>query len=110
MGVGKTTFVRYLINGLQKINGLRLTEITSPTFNLLNEYQINQYKINHYDFFRLKSEEEIKNLGLFEDSANSITLIEWPQLIQKKPTNLIELLFEYEKDHEKRSIQIKGLN
>ena len=35
MGVGKTTFVRYLINGLQKINGLRLTEITSPTFNLL---------------------------------------------------------------------------
>ena len=110
MGVGKTTFVRYLINGLQKINGLRLTEITSPTFNLLNEYQINQYKINHYDFFRLKSEEEIKNLGLFEDSANSITLIEWPQLIQKKPTNLIELLFEYEKDHETRSIQIKGLN
>ena len=95
---------------MQKINGLRLTEITSPTFNLLNEYQINQYKINHYDFFRLKSEQEIKNLGLFEDIANSITLIEWPQLIQKKPSNLIELLFEYEKDNETRSIQIKGLD
>ena len=110
MGVGKTTFIRYVINGLQKINGLRLSEVTSPTFNLLNEYQVNQYKINHYDFFRLKSEEEINNLGLFQDSANAITLIEWPQLIQKKPSNLIELLFEYEKDNETRSIQIKGLD
>ena len=41
MGVGKTTFVRYLINGFQKKNKLRLTEVTSPTFNLLREYNIN---------------------------------------------------------------------
>ena len=68
MGVGKTTFVRYLINGFQKANKLELTEVTSPTFNLLNEYQINKIKINHYDLFRLKSPEEIKNLDLFEDT------------------------------------------
>ena len=49
MGVGKTTFVKYLINSIQKENKLDLTEVTSPTFNLLNEYQINQTKINHYD-------------------------------------------------------------
>ena len=55
MGVGKTTFIKYLINGLQKENKLELTEVTSPTFNLLNEYQINEIKINHYDLFRLKS-------------------------------------------------------
>ena len=61
MGVGKTTFIRYLINQFQKDNDLELTEVTSPTFNLLNEYQINQIKINHYDLFRLKSKEEIKN-------------------------------------------------
>ena len=109
MGVGKTTFVRYLINGLQKINGLRLTEITSPTFNLLNEYQINEFKINHYDLFRLKSAEEIKNLDLFEDNKNTITLIEWPQMIKEKPKNLVELVFEYGKDHKTRSVQIKGL-
>ena len=66
IGVGKTTFVRYLINEFQKINKLEITEVTSPTFNLLNEYQINEIKINHYDLFRLKSAEEIKNLGLFE--------------------------------------------
>ena len=110
MGVGKTTFVRYLINGFQKANKLELTEVTSPTFNLLNEYQINKIKINHYDLFRLKSSEEIKSLDLFEDTLNSVTLIEWPQIIKEKPKNLIELNFEYEKDHQQRSVQIKGLN
>ena len=110
MGVGKTTFIKYLINGFQKLNKLKITEVTSPTFNLLNEYQINQIKINHYDLFRLKSVDEINNLDLFEDNANTVTLIEWPQIIKKKPKNLIELNFEYGKDHQTRSVQIKGLN
>tara|TARA_B100000212_G_C27121554_1_gene425113 strand:+ start:128 stop:583 length:456 start_codon:yes stop_codon:yes gene_type:complete len=110
MGVGKTTFVRYLINGFQKKDKLKLTEVTSPTFNLLNEYQLQKIKINHYDLFRIKSAKEIKDLDLFEESNNSITLVEWPEMINKKPKNLIELIFEYEKDHLSRSIQIKGLN
>ena len=109
IGVGKTTFIRYLINGFQKVNKQKITEITSPTFNLLNEYQINNIKIKHYDLFRLKSEEEIRNLDLFDDSSNIITLIEWPQIIKKKPKNLIELYFEYGEDHQTRSVQIKGL-
>ena len=109
IGVGKTTFIRYLINQFQKLNKLEITEVTSPTFNLLNEYQINDFKINHYDLFRLKSTEEIKNLDLFEDNKNTITLVEWPQIIKEKPKNLIELVFEYGKDHTTRSVQIKGL-
>ena len=110
IGVGKTTFVKYLINEFQKLNKIEITEVTSPTFNLLNEYQINQIKIKHYDLFRLKSAEEINNLDLYEDSANAMTLIEWPQIIEKKPENLIELNFEYGKDHQTRSVQIKGVN
>ena len=109
IGVGKTTFIRYLINQFQKLNKLEITEVTSPTFNLLNEYQINDFKINHYDLFRLKSTEEIKNLNLFEDNKNTITLVEWPQIIKENPKNLIELFFEYGKDHKTRSVQIKGL-
>ena len=109
IGVGKTTFIRYLINQFQKLNKVEITEVTSPTFNLLNEYQINDFKINHYDLFRLKSTEEIKNLDLFEDNKNTITLVEWPQIIKEKPKNLIELVFEYGKDHKTRSVQIKGL-
>ena len=109
MGVGKTTFIKYLINGLQKENKLELSEVTSPTFNLLNEYQINEVKINHYDLFRLKSSIELENLDLFSDIQNAITVIEWPQIIEKKPKNLIELTFEYKEDHKRRSVQIKGL-
>tara|TARA_X000001036_G_C19992573_1_gene526911 strand:- start:70 stop:525 length:456 start_codon:yes stop_codon:yes gene_type:complete len=110
MGVGKTTFIRYLINNFQKNNKLKVTEVTSPTFNLLNEYRINQIKINHYDLYRLKKTEEINNLDLFEDIIDTITLIEWPQIIEKKPKNLIELIFEYGIDHQTRSVQIKGLS
>ncbi len=110
MGVGKTTFVRYLINKLQKNDNLAITEVTSPTFNLLNEYQLNKIKINHYDLFRIKSHEELKDLGLFEYSNSSITFIEWPEIIEKKPKNLIELNFTYNDDYQSRSVQIKGLN
>ena len=109
IGVGKTTFIKYLINFLQKDNRLEVTEVTSPTFNILNEYNIGKIKINHYDLFRLKSSSEIKNLDLFEENINTITLIEWPEIIEKKPQNLIELTFIYKEDHNKRSLKIKGL-
>ena len=110
MGVGKTTFIKYFINSLQKKNRSKLTEVTSPTFNLLNQYEIDRIKINHYDLFRLKSTDELNNLNLFNDSMSTITFIEWPEIIKKKPKNLIELIFKYDDDHKKRSIQIKGLN
>ena len=110
IGVGKTTFVRYLINGFQRVNNLKMTEVTSPTFNLINEYEIKQTKINHFDLFRIKSLNEIRNLDLFDDRLNSITLVEWPQIINKKPKNLIELIFKYDENHQQRSVQIKGIN
>ena len=110
MGVGKTTFVRYLINKFQENDNLKITEITSPTFNLLNEYQLHKIKINHYDLFRIKSNRETKDLGLFENNNSSITLIEWPEIIEKKPKNLIELIFEYGKDHKTRYVFVKGVN
>ena len=110
IGVGKTTFVRYLINGFQRVNNLKMTEVTSPTFSLINEYEIKRSKINHYDLFRIKSLDEIRNLDLFDDRLNSITLVEWPQIINKKPKNLIELIFKYDENHQQRSVQIKGIN
>jgi len=110
MGVGKTTFIKHLIQEFQRVNKLKQIEVTSPTFNLLNEYQIGKTKINHYDLFRLKSNKEIKNLDLFSDKQNTITLIEWPQMVKEKPENLIEFVFEYEENYEKRFVHIKGLN
>ena len=110
MGVGKTTFIKYLIKEFFRVNKLKEIEVTSPTFNLLNEYQIGKMKINHFDLFRLKSNEELKNLDLFSEKQNTIILIEWPQIIKEKPENLIEFIFEYEDNHEKRFLNIKGLD
>ena len=110
MGVGKTTFVRYLINGFQKKNKLRLTEVTSPTFNLLSEYNINNLTIKHYDLYRLKNEREVDSLGLFEEEPDTIILVEWPEIIKKDLKNLVKLYFSYENDYQKRFVQIKGLD
>ena len=111
MGVGKTTFVKYLINQFQVKKNLPTTEVTSPTFNLLNEYEIDDLIIKHYDLFRLKEKSEIKNLDLFENNKSIITLIEWPQLINKKNLNkTIDLLFSYENELNNRSVKIDGLD
>ena len=111
MGVGKTTFVKHLINQFQINKKIQITEVTSPTFNLLNEYEVNNLVIKHYDLFRLKNKSEITNLDLFDNSQNTITLIEWPQLINKE--NLIksiDLLFKYENELNNRSVKIEGLD
>ena len=111
MGVGKTTFVKYLINQLLVKKNLQTTEVTSPTFNLLNEYKIDNLIIKHYDLFRLKNESEIKNLDLFDQNKNIITLIEWPELIKKENIKkTIDLVFNYENELNNRSVKIDGLD
>ena len=111
MGVGKTTFVKYLINQLLVKKNLQTTEVTSPTFNLLNEYEIDNLIIKHYDLFRLKNESEIKNLDLFDQNKNTITLIEWPELIEKENVKkTIDLVFNYENELNNRSVKIEGLD
>ena len=110
IGVGKTTFIKYLINSFQKNNNLKVTEITSPTFNLLNEYQVEDLIIKHYDFYRLKDKSEINNLDLFENNSNTIILIEWPELFKKNQTlKTINLIFSYENNFTNRYVEITGL-
>ena len=106
MGVGKTTFVKYLINNLQRISKKNLTEVTSPTFNIMNEYNIGSLLIKHYDLYRLKSPNELEDLNLFGEKDKAILLIEWPQIINKKPNSIIKLYFEYENEYQNRSIKI----
>mgnify|MGYP001387197713 FL=1 len=110
IGVGKTTFIKYLINNLQKINRSKLTEVTSPTFSIVNEYMVGNTKILHYDLYRIKDKKELKNIGLLENYKDALLLIEWPELISKKPKNLIKFFFSYEMNFKKRSIVIKNIN
>jgi tRNA threonylcarbamoyladenosine biosynthesis protein TsaE len=111
MGVGKTTFVKYFINKFQINEQLKLTEVTSPTFNLLNEYETNNFVIKHYDLFRIKKSSEIKDLDIFEKNEKIITLVEWPQLLKNNnKAKSIDLLFTYENELKNRRVEIKGLN
>ena len=108
MGVGKTTFIKYFINEYQKIYNLTQTEITSPTFSLLNEYQVKDIRIKHYDLFRINRKEDVNNLDIFEKDNKLITLIEWPQLItDKQDIKFITLTFNYLNQLNDRTVDIK---
>ena len=107
IGVGKTTFVRLLINNYENEKKLKKSEVLSPTFNIVFEYDIKDFTIEHYDLYRLKNEKEIKNIGLFANLKQNITIVEWPELIKNKPINRIDLFFEYTKDMNERTLTIK---
>ena len=107
IGVGKTTFVRLLINNYENEKKLKKSEVLSPTFNIMFEYDIKDFTIEHYDLHRLKNEKEIINIGLFANLEQNITIVEWPELIKKKPINRIDLFFEYSKDMNERTLTIK---
>ena len=108
IGVGKTTFARLLINNYEKEKTLKVSEVLSPTFNIVFEYDIKKLTIKHYDLYRLRNDSDIKNIGLFEDLKQTITLIEWPELIKEKPSNRIDLFFEYSENMIERSLIIKA--
>ena len=108
MGVGKTTFVKFLINNMQLRSKKELTEVTSPTFNIMNEYDINGLLVKHYDLYRLKSVDELEDLNIFNENDKAILLIEWPQIIKKEPNLVTRLYFEYENEYQNRFIKISN--
>ena len=111
LGVGKTTFIKYIINSLQRINRQKLSEVPSPTFNITNEYQIKKILIKHFDLYRIKNEKELNNLGIQENLKKQITLVEWPEIIKKlKIKNSISLIFKYNKSYTKRYLTIISKN
>jgi tRNA threonylcarbamoyladenosine biosynthesis protein TsaE len=108
IGVGKTTFVRFLINNLEIKNGIKKSDVLSPTFNIVYYYTINKITIQHYDLYRLKNNNDILELGMFEDFANHIKLVEWPELIKTKPKDRIDILFQYSQSMKSRKANIIG--
>ena len=108
IGVGKTTLTRYIINNLQTQKGLKETEVLSPTFNLLYEYEIKDLKIMHYDLYRLKKADELNHLGIFSENNKTVQIIEWPDLIKTPLTNKLEIYLEYGKNNNERKMKIQG--
>jgi len=77
MGAGKTTFIKSLCAAL----GTDET-VTSPTFSIVNEYRGKMAKIYHFDFYRLKKQDEALDMGYEEYFySDNYCLIEWPEKI-----------------------------
>ena len=108
IGVGKTTFTRNFINYLQKKKGMKQTEVLSPTFNLLYEYEIKNLKVMHYDLYRIKKNKELDELGIFNENFGSIKIIEWPELIKTKVKNRLEIYLSYSDKNNERKLNILG--
>ena len=108
IGVGKTTFVRFFVNYLEKKNKIKQSDVLSPTFNIVYDYNLGKLKILHYDLYRLKNNNDISQLGIFETSKENILIIEWPELIEKKPKNRIDIMFQYSKLSDSRIIEVIG--
>ena len=106
--VGKTTFTRHFINYLQKKEGVEETEVLSPTFNLLYEYDIKNFKVMHYDLYRIKNKNEINQLGIFKNRLDSINIIEWPELLKINENNKLELHLKYSKNENERELRVRG--
>ena len=108
IGVGKTTFVRFFINHLENKNKIKNSEVLSPTFNILYDYEVGNIKILHYDLYRLKNYKDISQLGMFETSNDSIKIVEWPELIESKPKDRVDIQFQYSKLKDSRKVEIIG--
>ena len=108
IGTGKTTLTRALINNLQNQNKQVETEVLSPTFNIVYEYEIGELKIMHYDLYRLNTEKDVQQLGIFNQNTKSIKVIEWAEIVKNKPDDRLEVYISYEQEQEMRKINFKG--
>jgi len=108
IGVGKTTLTRAFINNLQNQNKEDETEVLSPTFNIVYEYEVGGFKIMHYDLYRLKTEKDVQQLGFFDQGTDNIKVVEWGEIIKDKPSDRLEVHMFYKKAQNMRKINFKG--
>ena len=108
IGAGKTTFVRFFINYLESKNRIKNSDVLSPTFNIVYDYDVKDIKILHYDLYRLKNYKDIAQLGMFETSTDHIKIVEWPELIEPKPKDRIDISLKYSKLELARQVEING--
>ena len=103
MGSGKTTLIQSLCRNIGVFD-----KVLSPTFSIINEYQIkNKSLLYHFDFYRIKTIDELVEIGFNEYVySNKICFIEWPQIAMKLiPRKFIKVKIDINKNL-KRNINI----
>ena len=103
LGVGKTYYAKIII---KKLSGS--TIVPSPTFNIINIYNLDSYtEIWHCDLYRIKTMEEINELGIFDNIQNKIILVEWPNILLNYNFEAINFNIYFGKNTYERNICIK---
>ena len=103
IGIGKTTFIRALLETLGCIE-----EVPSPTFNLLHTYELGSVTFWHFDLFRIERLPDVYELGIEDALETGICLIEWPKVMANLlPTERLELEFFYQEECSRR-VSLKG--
>jgi tRNA threonylcarbamoyl adenosine modification protein YjeE len=101
LGSGKTTFAQFLIRALIPT----VSNVQSPTFNIVNSYEDKKHTVSHLDLYRLKHQDELLEIGLEEFLYNGITIIEWPELAENIiHKNKITISFNNHFDSDARSL------
>lgn len=105
LGSGKTTLSQSIIKKMMKIQ-----DVSSPTFNIVNEYRDKNQTVYHFDFYRLEYENELFGIG-FDDylsDKKSIMLIEWAdKFLDMLPRNYLEIVFHKGQDY--RDVEVKSV-
>lgn len=103
LGSGKTFFAK---NFISQLTNKKTTEITSPTFNIYLEYPTENFNIYHFDLYRIKSEEELENIGFYDLLKDGICLIEWPEIANRyfSDNNITNINFEIINDNKRQII------
>ncbi len=105
LGSGKTTFIKHLF-----LSKYKFTQVTSPTFGIVNTYVINKKDIYHYDLYRIKNPFELNEIGFYNNlDIDALHLIEWPEII---PKNMIQpdIIISFDSNSEERIISIQYLD
>ena len=106
--LAKLHLLEILLIICKKKKNVEITDVLSPTFNLLYEYKIKKFKIMHYDLYRIKEEKELVNLGMFSEKQKAVRIIEWPQMIKDRFKEKLEIELNYTNNENEREVSFKG--
>lgn len=107
LGSGKTSFIKYMINSLASTQ----IDVTSPSFNLLHVYELNNLELWHFDLYRLNNIDEIYELGIEDAFIKGVSLIEWPEIINTiLPKDRLDIKLSFSTGEETRKIYFTGFS
>lgn len=103
LGAGKTTFTQFLLKSLGSQD-----EVSSPTYAIVNEYNTPKGKVFHFDLYRMKSIDEVYDIGMEEYLDNALLcIIEWPEIYEEELVDLPHHEMSIENNISQRKITFK---